>query len=64
MEWRKSPGLVIYPGVSPRLDIVPMAVVIGSPTADGGAGKPDIAVIGSVTPRAVIIQILITHDVG
>src|SRR5208283_5661323 len=55
MKWRKSPRFVIHPRIAPRLDIVPVAIVVGSPTRDGRARKPYIAVVGCLAPRAVII---------
>ncbi len=63
MKGRKSPRLVIHPGIAPGLDVDPVAVVIGSPILDGCARKPNIAVVGSSAPGAVIIQVLIAHDV-
>src|ERR1700724_2498582 len=55
MEWRKSPRLVIDPRIAPGLDIGPVAVMIGSPSRDGRAREPYIAVVGSSAPRAVIV---------
>src|SRR5579859_746440 len=63
MKGRKSPRLIIHPSIAPGLDVVPVAVMIGSPIRDGGAGKPYVAVVGSLTPGTVIIQVLIAHDI-
>src|ERR1700756_4578849 len=64
MEWRKPPRLVIHPCVSPRFDVGPVAVVIGGPIRIGGTRKPHGAVFRGGTPLAVIVEIVITDDVG
>src|SRR5271157_5196892 len=64
MERRKSPWLVVYPGVAPGFDVVPMAVVIRSPIRFGGTWKPYVAILGGVPPGAVLVQVLVAHNVG
>ncbi len=60
----KSPALIIDPGVSPRLDVRPMAVMIGSPAWLHSAREPHVAVIRRGLPRTLAIEILIAHDIG
>src|ERR1700676_3420851 len=64
MKRSKSPLLIIYPGVSPGLDVRPMAVMIRSPACFDTAREPHIAVLGGRLPRTLAIEILVTDDVG
>src|ERR1700676_5098099 len=64
MKRSKSPLLVIYPGISPGLDVRPMAVMIRSPACFDTAREPHIAVLGGRLPRALAIEILVPDDIG
>src|ERR1700676_5775752 len=64
MKRSKSPLLVIYPGVSPGLDVRPMAVMRRSPACFDTAREPHIALPGGRPPRPLAIEILVTDDIG
>src|SRR5580704_9940138 len=59
MEGRKAPRLIVHPGVSPRSDIGPVAVVIGSPASFCRVGIPHIAVFSRGSPATILIKILV-----
>src|ERR1700680_1440591 len=64
MKRSKSPLLVIYPGISPGLDVRPMAVMIRSPACFDTAREPHIAILGGRLPRTLAIEILVADDIG
>src|SRR5581483_2602343 len=58
----KSPGRVIHPSPSPRVEPYPMAVAIGCP-ARRNRRNPDRTVGGNYAPGSVIIQIIRANHV-
>ena len=62
VKGRVAPGRVINPGVSPRVDPVPVAFAIRRPTGVN-MRKPDVAVVGIVAPVAVVIEIVVADNI-
>ena len=60
---RVAPWRVIDPGISPRRDPVPMALVIRRPARGNAVGIPDMAVVRIVAPVAIVIQVFIADHV-
>ena len=58
---RESPGLIVNPTPSPRIDPCPMTVVIGRPIGRHVAGHPALTILRDVTPRSIFIEILVSH---
>jgi hypothetical protein len=63
VERREAPRLVINPGVSPRLDIRPMAIVIRRPVRDFNTWIPYVAIFRRIAPVSVVVQIFIPDHV-
>src|SRR5713226_5709134 len=64
MKWSKTPGIVVNPSPTPRIDPPPITVAVGSPTRRHSGGVPHVAVFWLVAPRAVVIEIVITGHVA
>src|SRR5450432_1200308 len=64
MKGRKSPGMVINPGITPRGNVGPMAAVIGSPARFNSPRDPDMSVLRLISPSPLVIKVLITDHVG
>ena len=63
MERGVAPRSVIHPGVSPRIDPGPMAIVVRSPP-HCNVRIPDVSIIAFVAPVAVVVEIVIADHVG
>src|SRR6516225_1503033 len=59
----KTPRLIIHPGITPRLDVSPMPVVVRSPVRPLRVRKPHVSVIGRWAPHAVVIKVFVTDHV-
>ena len=66
VEWRKTPRRVVHPGPAPRADIIPVARAVGSPVATHFVfvGIPDVPVLRLFVPRAMIVQVAVSHHVA
>src|SRR5690349_13992925 len=63
MKWREAPRLIFNPGITPWIDIGPMAVAIWSPAHNRGVREPHRAVLGSVAPPSVVIQVFVADRI-
>src|SRR5437588_12860736 len=62
--WGKTPGLVAYPGPTPRSDPGPIAVAVGRPVRPNVIGIPDISVDGLIASSPIIIDVVVTGHVA
>src|SRR5205814_6655502 len=64
VERSVAPGLVFNPSPSPRINPDPMPVAVRCPTCVNLIRHPDVTIARSVTPLAVLIQVLRPDHVG
>jgi hypothetical protein len=63
MKRREAPGLIINPGISPRFDISPVAIVIRRPVRHFNTRVPHMAVFRRIAPVSVVVQIFIPDHI-
>ena len=64
VERGKAPRRIVNPGPAPRVDPVPIAVAVGSPSGFNRSGIPNVAVFGLITPGAVVVQVVVADHIA
>src|SRR5467141_1859391 len=59
----KAPRRVINPGPAPGADPISIAITVGSPTGRDFGGIPDMAVFRFISPRTVVIEIVVAGNI-
>jgi hypothetical protein len=63
VERSVAPAGIIYPGIAPRRDPIPMTGMIRCPARFYSARVPDMTVVGIVAPVAVVVEIFVANNV-
>ncbi len=63
VKWSKAPRFVFDPGPSPGRNPNPMSVAVRRPSGSDASRKPDVSVIGHVSPLAVVVEVVVADYV-